>query len=59
MATWVLVIMLLANRQPVSISSVSGYPSQLDCTNAGNRLHDEEMGFGRQFDFDCIPGPAR
>ncbi len=59
MQTWVLVIILLVNSQPVGITSVPGYPSLEACGNAGNKLHSEEIHYGRQIDFDCIAGPSR
>jgi hypothetical protein len=59
MQTWVLVIILLANSKPLSVSSVPGYPSLEDCGNAGNKLHNKEIAYGFNIDLDCIPGPSR
>jgi hypothetical protein len=59
MQTWTLIIILLVNSQPVSITSVPGYTSLVDCGNAGNRLHNEQIKYGRNIDFDCIAGPSK
>jgi len=58
MQTWVLVILLLANSKAIGITGVPGYTALVDCGNAGNKLHDEEIKYGVQLDFQCIPGPG-
>ena len=64
MQTWVLVIVMLANSQPVGVTSVPGYTSVEACLAAGAEFKRKEHSVSatparREADYDCITGPSR
>ena len=58
MNTWVLVIILVANSQPVGITSVPGYASAIACENAGRENLSAKY---ERYDirYYCIHGPEK
>jgi hypothetical protein len=58
MQTWVLIITLLANSRPVSITNVPGYKSYDACTVAGTTAKSQ-YSLADSITFVCIPGPEK
>jgi hypothetical protein len=58
MPTWVLIITLLANSRPVSITSVPGYKS-LDACSAAGREAKGQYSLADSITFVCVPGPEK
>jgi hypothetical protein len=59
MATWVLIITMLADSHPVGITSVPGYSSPDACHDAGEQYKSLEKFEGYDIKFVCISGPSK
>ena len=53
MSTWILVLFLVVNSQPVGITNVPGYASADECDSAGR----EAAKYSAKY--FCIPGPTK
>jgi hypothetical protein len=56
---WVLIITLLANSEPVSITNVPGYATLDACAHAGHDAKSQAKLDGYDVTFVCISGPEK